>query len=96
MLSRRGVRFSTRDLFKQPLAAAEIRRLAAVAPGGVRGLLSTRSTQYRALGLDRREVTDDALVAAMAKEPRLIRRPLVLAGDRLVVGFDRQGMEALG
>ena len=96
MLSRRGVRFSTRDLFRQPLVAGEIRRLAALAPGGVRGLLSTHSAQHRALGLDRPGVSDDALVAAMAKEPRLIRRPLVLAGDRLVVGFDRQGMEALG
>lgn len=96
MLSRRGVRFTTRDLFTQPLTAAEIRRLAARASGGVRSLLSTRSTQYRALGLDRPGISDDTLVAAMAREPRLIRRPLVLAGDRLVIGFDRQAMETLG
>lgn len=96
MLSRRGVSFTTRDLFKQPLTVEEIRRLAALAPGGVRGLLSTRSAQYRALGLDRPAVGDDVLVAAMAREPRLLRRPLVLAGDRLVIGFDRQALEALG
>lgn len=95
MLSRRGVRFTTRDLFRQPLTADEIRRLAALVPGGPRGLVSTRSAQYRALGLDRPGVTDETLVAAMAREPRLIRRPLVLAGERLVVGFDRQAMEAL-
>ena len=77
MLSRRGVAFTTRDLFKAPLSAAEIRALAARAPGGVRDLLSTRSTQYR------------------AKEPRLLRRPLVDAGSRLVVGFDREALEAL-
>lgn len=96
MLSRRGVRFTTRDLFKQPLTVEELRRLAAIAPNGLRGLLSTRSAQYRALGLDRPGVTDEALVVAMAREPRLVRRPLVLAGDRLVVGFDRSAMEAFG
>jgi len=95
VLSRRGVAFTTRDLFKAPLSAAEIRTLAGRAPGGVRDLLSTRSTQYRALGLDRRTVTDAELIALMAKEPRLLRRPLVDARDRLVVGFDREALESL-
>ena len=95
MLSRRKVAFTARDLFKQPLSAAEIRALAARAPDGVRSLLSTRSTQYKALGLDRKKVSDTELVALMVKEPRLLRRPLVQAGDRLVIGFDRDVLEAL-
>ncbi len=86
-LSRRGVKFVVRDLFKEPLDRAEIRRLAALA-GGVRHLLSTRTTQLRELGLDRPGVSDDALVDAMASEPRLIRRPLLVDGQRLVIGFD--------
>ena len=95
MLSRKKVAFTTRDLFKQPLTAAEIRALAGRAPDGVRSLLSTRSTQYKALGLDRKKVGDAQLVALMVKEPRLLRRPLVQAGDRLVIGFDREALEAL-
>ena len=95
MLSRRKVAFTPRDLFKQPLSAAEIRALAARAPEGVRSLLSTRSSQYKALGLDARTPSDAELVALMAREPRLIRRPLVQAGDRLVIGFDREALEAL-
>jgi len=95
VLSRRKVAFTTRDLFRQPLSGAEIRALAARAPDGVRSLLSTRSTQYKALGLDRKKVSDAELVALMVKEPRLLRRPLVQAGDRLVIGFDRDALEAL-
>ena len=95
MLSRRKVAFTARDLFKQPLSAAEIRALAGRAPDGVRSLLSTRSTQYKALGLDQKKVGDAQLVALMVKEPRLLRRPLVQAGDRLVIGFDREALEAL-
>lgn len=95
-LSRRKVAFTTRDLFKQPLTAAEIRALAARTPEGVRGLLSTRTSQYTALGLDKKKVSDTELVALMAKEPRLIRRPLTETGNRVIVGFDREAFEALG
>jgi Spx/MgsR family transcriptional regulator len=94
-LSRRKVAFTPRDLFKEPLSAAEIRALAARVPGGVRSLLSTRSSQYRALGLDRKPVSEAELTALMAKEPRLLRRPILDLGDRLVVGFDRAAYEAL-
>jgi arsenate reductase-like glutaredoxin family protein len=89
VLSRRGVKFTTRDLFKQPLDQDEIRRLATLVPGGARGLLSIRSPQVKALGLDRRQVSDDQLIALMAKEPRLLRRPLLHHGRRLIIGFDR-------
>ncbi|HEU4370058.1 MAG TPA: ArsC/Spx/MgsR family protein [Methylomirabilota bacterium] len=94
-LSRRKVPFAPRDLFKEPLSAAEIRALAARAPDGVRSLLSTRSTQYKALGLDRKKVTDAELIALMAKEPRLLRRPILDLGDRLVIGFDQAAYEAV-
>jgi Spx/MgsR family transcriptional regulator len=95
VLSRKKVAFTTRDLFKQPLTAAEIRALAARTPEGVRGLLSTRTAQYKALGLDRKTVGDEELIALMAKEPRLIRRPLTVAGNRLIVGFDGPALDAL-
>ena len=89
-LSRRRVAFTTRDLFKQPLTAAEIRVLARHTPGGVRALLSTRTAQYKALGLDRRPVTEAELVELMAGEPRLLRRPLLLAEGSVLVGYDRE------
>jgi len=95
VLSRRKVAFTTRDLFKQPLSAAEIKALAAKSPDGVRGLLSTRTAQYKALGLDKKKVGDAELIALMANEPRLLRRPLTLAGHRLVIGFDGPALEAL-
>lgn len=96
MLSRGKVAFTPRDLFKAPLDAAEIRRLARLAPGGVRGLLSLRSPQVKALGLDgRRKVSDEELVELMVKEPRLLRRPLLHDGRRLLIGFDKDAYAEL-
>ncbi len=40
-------------------------------------------------------MTDDELLAAMVAEPTLIRRPLILDDDRLIVGFDKKGLAAL-
>lgn len=94
-LSRRRIAFERRDLFKQPLSAAEIKGLGRLAPDGVRSLLSTRTAQYKALGLDRGRADDDTLAAMMAREPRLLRRPLAVKGQTLVIGYDEAGLAAL-
>jgi arsenate reductase-like glutaredoxin family protein len=31
----------------------------------------------------------------MAKEPNLIRRPVILCGGRVVLGFDEKGLKSL-
>jgi len=36
-----------------------------------------------------------SLAAAVAKEPNLIRRPVILAGGRVVLGFDEEGIARL-
>ena len=36
-----------------------------------------------------------SLDAAVAKEPNLIRRPVILAGGRVVLGFDEEGIARL-
>jgi arsenate reductase-like glutaredoxin family protein len=34
-------------------------------------------------------------IRMMAKEPNLIRRPVVVAGGRIVLGFDKDGIARL-
>jgi arsenate reductase-like glutaredoxin family protein len=93
LLAHHGIGFETRDIFRQPLTAEEIRSLAARA--SVEELFSWRSPTARARGLQPGAMTDDALVQLMAAEPRLIRRPLVLTGDRLIIGADAQALAEL-
>jgi len=51
-----------------------------------RELLRTSEDAYRQLGLADTSLNDDALLDAMVKAPKLIQRPIVVAGDRAVLG----------
>ncbi len=53
-------------------------------------LLSTRTPEYKARGLDRGEHGDAELLRQMEAEPRLLRRPILAVGDQLLIGFDQQ------
>ena len=53
-------------------------------------VVSTRTTQYKAHGLDRGTHSEAELLRLMEAEPRLLRRPIVQLGEDLLVGFDPQ------
>ena len=65
------------EYVKTPPSAAEIK--AALKEMGMkpRELLRKRGTPYDELGLDNPKLNDAALIAAMAKHPILIERPVV-------------------
>ncbi|MCC8366456.1 arsenate reductase (glutaredoxin) [Xenorhabdus sp. PB61.4] len=51
-----------------------------------RQLMRTKEERYKELGLDNSELTQKALLQAMADNPKLIERPIVVAGDKARLG----------
>ena len=92
MLGRGDVPFAARDLFRRPLSLDELRALATKA--SPTALFSWKSPTARARGLAPGGLADDDLLRLMAEEPRLVRRPLILFGDEIIVGVDRARLEA--
>ena len=60
-----------------------------------RELLRTGESEYRDLGLDDTSLSEQALLEAMHQHPRLIQRPIVVRGERAVIGRPPENVEAL-
>ncbi|HXI18170.1 MAG TPA: ArsC/Spx/MgsR family protein [Chloroflexota bacterium] len=85
-LAQHGVQVREREIFRQPLMVSEIENLIAERP--LSDVLSTRTNQYAARGLNQRPHSEAELLRHMEAEPRLLRRPLLKSGTLLLVGFD--------
>lgn len=69
--------------------------IAAALPGGAHALVATRSRRYRELGLHATAMGEGELLGLLAREPKLLRRPIVWDGRHAVVGADRAAIDAL-
>ena len=90
LLEKRGFHLQFRDLWDEPLSAAELEKL--IGPRDHADFLNTHSGAYRDKNLAENPPTRREAIRLMAKEPSLIRRPVVIAGGRVVLGFDEKGL----
>ena len=89
-----GVELDERDYAKVPLSASELKEL--FAGRDPRDFLNARSPAFKTMGLTGKSLTPAQALALMAKEPNLIKRPIVVAGKQMIAGFDRDRLrEAL-
>ena len=76
LLEARGVKPKIVDYLKTPPSAAELKAILRKLGLAPRDILRTSETVYAELGLEDRELDDDALIALMVKNPILIERPI--------------------
>ena len=86
LLRDRGVDADIRAYLDEPPDAAELRALLKALGIPARALLRAGEEAYAALGLDNEALDDEALIAAMVAQPRLIERPILVAGGRAAIG----------
>ncbi len=82
-----------RDYARQPLNAAELKEL--FKRRDPRDFLNPKSPAFKAMKLAGKALSADQALALMAKEPNLIKRPLVVAGGEIIAGFDRERLRSL-
>ena len=71
-----------RDFFQDRFSVGELRSLLGERPAA--DFFSWTSPSFRKLGLKRDSLDEDQLIAMMVNEPRLIRRPLIVANGELL------------
>jgi arsenate reductase-like glutaredoxin family protein len=88
-----GAELESRDLDKQRLSEAELEEL--IGSRDYREFLNTRNERYRARKMKEHPPSRAEAIKLMAKEPNLIRRPVVLQGSQMVLGFDEEAYQEL-
>jgi arsenate reductase len=92
-LQKKGITLDFHDLSKDRLTAEDLEQL--IGDRDHRDFLNTRNELYRAKNMKKNPPSRAEAIRMMAKEPNLIRRPVILAGGRVVLGFDEEGIARL-
>ncbi|MFJ4389673.1 arsenate reductase (glutaredoxin) [Pseudomonas soli] len=86
LLEARGLAPTIVRYLETPPDAATLEQLLAKLGIGARQLLRTGEDEYKALDLANSALSDAQLIKAMVEHPKLIERPILVAGDKAVIG----------
>ncbi|WP_249677072.1 arsenate reductase (glutaredoxin) [Pseudomonas abieticivorans] len=86
LLEARGLSPTIVRYLDTPPSAATLKDLLAKLGIGARQLLRTGEDEYKSLALANPDLTDEQLIEAMAAHPKLIERPILIAGSQAVIG----------
>jgi arsenate reductase (glutaredoxin) len=86
LLDELGIAVTSRDLDKERLSEAELDQL--IGQRDYKGFLNPRNELYRTRHMAEHPPARTEALKLMANEPNLIRRPILIAGAQIIVGFD--------
>lgn len=92
-MQRKGFQLDFRDLAKQRLSSSELEKL--IGARDYKEFLNPRNEVFRRKHMKEDPPSRREAIQLMAKEPNLIRRPVIVAGGRVVLGFDKDGIARL-
>jgi arsenate reductase-like glutaredoxin family protein len=90
-----GIELEEVNYAKTGLSAETVKSLVAAA-GGVKNVINSRHATAKEKGWLDEPPDADTFAKAVAKEPNLLRRPIVIAGKKAIVGFDKAAYAKLG
>ena len=95
-LDEAGVSYELRDIKTENPTEAELRRWHALSGLPLKKFFNTSGLQYRALELTKKlpAMTEDEQYALLATDGMLVKRPLLIGEDFVLVGFKQADWEA--
>lgn len=95
ILKNNQVPFEERHLFRNPPTKEELLEMIKLTSSGTDELLSKRSQTFKQLDINIDDLKLSELLDLLHEEPKLLRRPLLLNGAQLIIGFNREELEHL-
>ena len=87
------IEFDSRDLDKQRLNEVELDQL--IGEHDYKEFLNPRNELFRKRKMKEHPPSRAEAIKLMAKEPNLIRRPLIVRGKHIIFGFDEDAYRKL-
>ena len=95
-LEKEGIAVKVRPIVDEPPTPAELKTWIAASGMGVRKWLNTSGQSYRALGKAKVDAASDAeIITWLAADGRLVKRPVLVRGSLVLLGFNSGTYEAL-
>jgi arsenate reductase len=86
LLNEGGVEFEAINYYETPFTEADLRLLLKKLGLTAGEILRKDEPVARQLGVGKKDFSDEELIALMTKHPDLIQRPIVVRGDKAVLG----------
>ena len=93
-MTAKGIEFETVNYFKDPLSADSLKQLLRRAGLKPSEVVRTKEAAYKE-HVAGKDVSDEELLALMAKYPELLQRPIVVRGDRAVLARPANKLDQL-
>jgi Spx/MgsR family transcriptional regulator len=92
-LQARKVDFEERDFGKNPFTQTELREIIGDAP--IEKFLNTRTPLFRERKMKQKPPTKDEAIKLMLKDANLLKRPVIIKGNKRLTGFNEAEIKAL-
>ncbi|MYL19764.1 Spx/MgsR family RNA polymerase-binding regulatory protein [Halobacillus litoralis] len=94
-LNSQGVVFNEQHLFRETPTADELKQILALTTNGIDEILAKRSKEFKALDINVEDLSLNEFLNLVIEKPKLLRRPILTNGDKLVVGYDPDGLRGI-
>lgn len=91
-LKKNDVEHQFYDLKKEPLTREELEEF--VHRIGLDVLVNRRGMKWRQLGLKDKNLSDEELFDQLLEHQTMIKRPVLIKGEAILVGYDEEAFEA--
>ena len=86
LLAENGIQPRVVHYLDTPPSLSELRELLQLLELDARGLLRTKEAPYAELNLADAAISEDDILQAISTNPILLERPIIVCGDRAVIG----------
>lgn len=92
-MQKKGVELELRDIARERLSVAELDAL--IGERDYKLFLNSRNELYRERNMKEKPPPRAEALKLMAAEPNLVRRPVVIKGRQIVLGYDEEALKKL-